>query len=71
MNAVRIPRVLLYSELSEGARKVGALKLRFKHQLKNLLSECDITNFEAPANEKRSGENAVKTGVARFEQARI
>ena len=70
-NAERQPRSLLYSELSDGARKVGAPKKRFKDQLKSSLSKCDIADFEALANERGQWKTAVKTGVAKFEKARI
>ena len=70
-SAERLPRALLYSELSDGARKVGAPKMRFKDQLKSSLSKCDITDFEVLANDRGLWKTAVKTGVARFENARI
>ena len=64
-------RALLYSEISDGARKVGAPKKRFKDQLKSSLRKCDITDFEALANDRGQWKTAVKTGVAKFEKARI
>ena len=66
MSAERLPRALLYSELSDGAPKK-----RFKDQLKRSLSKCDITDFEALANDRGQWKTAVKTGVAKFEKARI
>ena len=35
MSEERLPCALLYSELSDGARKVGTPKKRFKDQLNN------------------------------------
>ena len=67
MSAERLPRALLYSELSDGARKVGAPKKRFKDELKSSLSKCDITDFEALANDRGQWKTTVKTGVAKFE----
>ena len=66
-----LPRALLYSELYDVARKVGAPKMRFKDQLKSSLSKCNITDFEALANDRDLWKTAAKTGVARFEKARI
>ena len=69
MSAVRLPSAILYSKLSDGACKVGALKMRFKDQLKKLLSKCDITDFEVLANDRGLWKTAFKTGVVRFEKA--
>ncbi|PFX20141.1 Galectin-3-binding protein B [Stylophora pistillata] len=72
MSAERLPRALLYSELSDGARKeVGALKKRFKDQLKSTLNKCDITDFDALVSDRAQWKTAVKCGVAKFEDARI
>ena len=71
MSAVRLLPALLYSELSDGPHNVGAPRMRFKDRLKNLLSKCNITNFEALANDKGLWKKAVKTGIARFEKARM
>ena len=71
MSAERLPRALLYSELSDGARKVGAPKKRFKDQLKSTLNKCDITDFEALVSDRAQWKTAVKCGVAKFEDARI
>jgi len=38
----RVPRRLLYSELSCGRRSVGGQKKRFKDHIKSLLSKCWI-----------------------------
>ena len=39
--------------------------------MKSSLSKCDITDFEALANDRCQWMTAVKTGVAKFEKARI
>ena len=59
MSAERLPCAPLYSELSDGARKVGAPKMRFKDQLKNSLSKCDITKFKVLANDRGLSLSAV------------
>ena len=59
MSAGRLPRALLYSKLSDGARKVGALK------------KCGITDFEALVSDRAQWKTAVKCRVAKFEDARI
>lgn len=50
----RIPKQLLYGKLSQGARKVGGQRKRFKDSLKAYLKDfnIDITTWENAASDK-------------------
>lgn len=72
MDDSRLPKRLLYGELSSGKRSLGRPKLRFKDTLKASLKQCDIPHatWEKTAEGRSGWRAAVKTGVAAFEERR-
>ena len=73
MQDSRLPKKLLYGELSSGRRSSGRPKLRFKDTLKLSLKQCDIphSTWERAAEERSAWRSAVQTGVSAFEKNRI
>ena len=73
MSDSRLPKRLLYGELSSGERSVGRPKKRFKDTLKESLGHCGVphSSWEETAGDRPAWRAIVKTGVARFEANRI
>lgn len=73
MDDSRLPKRLLYGELSTGKRPLGRPKLRYRDNLKASLKHCNIphTSWEKTADDRSAWRSAVKTGVAAFEERRI
>ena len=72
MTDTRLPKQLFYSELSDGNRKVGKPKKRFKDNLKENLKLChmDYRTWETDALERSVWRAAVKNGIKTFEENR-
>ena len=72
MNDQRIPKVLLYGELTEGKRKVGRFELRFKHSLKTTLKslEIPVEAWENLALNRPSWRSLISSGAFSAEQRR-
>ena len=66
----RIPKQLLYGELTEGKRKVGGQKKRFKDNVKIYLREfsIDIESWETLATDRPSWRCAISSGARRAEK---
>ena len=69
----RLPRRLLYSELSYGRRSVGGQKKRFKDHIKTSLSKCGIPfdRLEELAGDRKEWRAVYDRGLATFEQQHI
>lgn len=72
MSDDRLPKQLLYSELQDGHRNIGAPRKRYKDNLKIHLKNVDILtcNWEELAINRTEWRKSVQTGVAKFEQSR-
>ena len=68
----RIPKQLLYSELSHGARKVGAPRKRFKDSLKANLKDfnIDVTTWENAASDRAAWRSKIYQGALHSEEQR-
>ncbi|PFX21890.1 hypothetical protein AWC38_SpisGene13625 [Stylophora pistillata] len=68
----RLPKKILYGELSNGRRNQGRQRKRFKDSLKHNLKQCGINpeNWEQVANDRPSWRSAIHTDVAHSEQRR-
>ena len=69
----RIPKQLLYGELTAGKRKVGGQKKRFKDSLKVSLKEFNINtaSWETLAAERSEWRRAISTGASSAEEQRL
>ena len=69
----RLPKRLLYGELSEGKRSLGDQRKRYKDTLKASLESCGINSntWEEMAQDRPTWHNAVSTGVSSFEAKRV
>jgi hypothetical protein len=72
MQPNRLPRMVMYGELQDGRRPLGAPKKRWKDHLKRSLQACDITpaNIEAEAFDRPNWRRIVSDGVRHFEAER-
>ena len=70
MDDSRIPKQILYRELSEGTRDVGRPKLRFKDQCKTSMMEfsIDVESWDAITQDPAGWRAAVFTGAKSFEE---
>lgn len=68
----RLPKIVLYGELSSGNRNRGAPKKRYKDCLKKTLSACHIDHrqWSALASDRDGWRTTVHQGVSSFETAR-
>ena len=73
MNDSRLPKRLLYGELTAGQRSLGRPIKRYKDSLKESLKRCDIpySTWEASANDRPAWRSLVSAGVLAFEANRI
>lgn len=72
MNAGRLPRVTLFSELAAGKRRQGGPRLRYKDQLKRSMAAAGIDplTWEQVAATRDGWRAAVRTGTERMDTAR-
>ena len=73
MDDSRLPKRLLYGELTAGQRSLGQPKKRYKDSLKESLKRCDIpySTWEVSANDRPAWRSLVSVGVLAFEANRI
>ena len=69
----RIPKQLLYGELSQGKRTAGGQKKRFKDSLKTALKDFDINpqSWESLAAERSAWRCAISLGARKAEEQRM
>jgi len=72
MEDCRLPKQMLYSELSEGKRDAGGPKKRFRDCLKKNIKQCCISekDWERLAQDRVYWRRAIREGVERFEARR-
>ena len=72
MDDNRLPKQLLYGELSEGIRSVGGQLKRYKDHVKKTLRACHIqpTAIETLAADRTEWRASTKKGIDRFEEDR-
>ena len=72
MDSNRLPKQILFGELKEGKRRVGAPKKRFGDVLKASLNSSGLNyeNWEDLASNRTSWRAAVHRGVSSFEESR-
>ncbi len=70
MPVTRLPKKILYGELSNGKRNQGFQRKRFKDNLKHNLKWCSISTeeWEKQASDRPSWRCNIHTGVAQHEQ---
>ena len=73
MDPTRLPRAVLYGELSTGSRPTGRPCLRFKDVCKRDMKQAGIdhTTWEEAAKDRSSWRQAVSAGTCRAEESRI
>ena len=66
----RIPKQLLYGELSQRKRNVGGQRKRYKDSLKASLKDFDIDTetWEAGASDRESWRHHINSGATKAEQ---
>ena len=72
MDDSRIPKTVFYGELRDGKRNVGAPRRRYKDQLKQQLTRCDIDHrsWETLAANRSAWRTTTKKAVEGFEEVR-
>lgn len=72
MDDVRLPKQLLYGELSLGMRTAGGQLKRYKDSTKKILKACNIPpeNLEALAKDRQDWRTLSRQGLLHFEEAR-
>ena len=73
MDDTRLPKQLLYGELSEGQRSAGGQMRRYKDIVKKTLRACHMepTSLEDQASDRQQWRTLTKSGLAVFEEDRI
>ncbi len=71
MSDERIPKAVLYGQLSHGDRSTGRPRLRYKDTLKQNLSSCGIEQWEVRAQDRDLWRHSCRSGVSSFEAKRI
>ena len=73
MDDGRLPKDILYGQLTQGTRRVGRPFLRFKDVCKRDMKACNITTdtWEANAKDRDSWRNTVIQGIAEADQERF
>ena len=73
MDDSRLPKRLLYGELTAGQRSLGRPKKRYKDSLEESLKRCDIpySTWEASANDRPAWRSLVSAEVLALEANRI
>ena len=72
MDNDRLPKQLLYGELSVGARTAGGQLKRYKDTTKKMLKACNISpeNLEALAEDRQEWRTLSRRGLQHFEEGR-
>ena len=72
MEDQRLPKQILYGELSTGARSVGGQKKRHKDYIKTILKKFEIPHkiFESQAADRAGWRSQCHTGAVKFEHYR-
>ena len=72
MNDTRLPRQILYSELSTGNRRRGAPLRRYKDQLKRTMKKSNINpeSWEEQATDRKTWRQTIGAAAETFEQDR-
>ena len=72
MEDVRLPKQLLYGELSLGARNAGGQLKRYKDSTKKILKACNIApeNLEDLTKDHQDWRTLSRQGLLHFEEAR-
>lgn len=72
MSDERLPKQLLYSELQDGRRNIGAPRKRFKDSLKTNINNIGLsnTNWEECAQRRPEWRRSVQDGVEEYERRR-
>ena len=72
MDDVRLPKQLLYGELSRGARTAGGQLKRYKDSTKKILKACNIppASLEALAEDRQNWRTLSRQGLLYFEEER-
>lgn len=70
MPVTRLPKKILYGELSNGKRNQGGQRKRFKDNLKHNLKLCSISteDWEEQASDRPGWRRTIHTGAAQHEQ---
>ena len=73
MNNDRLPKIIFYSELKDGARARGGQRKRYKDTLKANLKRCSIVpaDPETLVMERSKWRSLCKTSIQQFESDRI
>ena len=73
MDNNRLPKMVFFSELATGGRKVGRPLKRYKDSLKDTLKVCGIPldGWETLAADRKAWRSAVHRGVAQYEKDRL
>ena len=69
-DAQRLPKQLLFSQLSTGPRRVGAPKKRYKDALKRTFKDCEIADWATAPADRLVWRRTVCDGVNTFETNR-
>ena len=72
MDPSRLPKKMLYGELTNGIRPRGAPKMRYKDQLKRTLAMANIdpSSWEQAAGDRAVWRRAIRRGTTEFEEKR-
>lgn len=72
MNERRLPKQLLYGELTEGERNIGGQKLRYKDTIKRHLKriDADVNTWETKARDRKQWRKIVLTAIEKVEHRR-
>ena len=72
MEDVRMPKAVFFSELHEGKRDRGALRKRYKSQLKRQLAQAGISHqsWQQEASDRDSWRSSVRKASCEFETER-
>ena len=68
----RLPKQVIYGQLTEGSRKIGRPKLRFKDHIKQSMKNFNLNpaRLEAAAADRNRWRGAVYAGASHFEAER-
>ena len=72
MDDIRLPKQVLYGELSTGARTAGGQLKRYKDSTKKVLKACNIPpeNLETLTKDRKDWRTLSRQGLSHFEEAR-
>ena len=68
MDDTRIPKQMLYGEMSQGTRQRGRPKLRYKDKCKSTMMKCNINpaEWERLAVDRSAWKSTVRKGVQQY-----